>query len=156
MTNEKRGEMFVREFSITDDLNVKHKCVLAGVLEVESYDEEVSTEKYSTKGSKDIQTITSWIERRVYKTLNFGLSITNPTDQFDFDLGLLIAVGRANKPTKVLGTLTSSDRSMLGVEMVEVIMDQQMNYIIQNKGRFLKSNGPILVPEEKVSDDVPF
>ena len=38
---------------------------------------------------------------------------------------------------------------MLGPEMVNAIMDQQVTYIKQNKGKFLKSNGPIpvILPE---------
>lgn len=129
--------VFVKEFSITDELGTEHKAILAGVLNVSKYVEDMEDVKYSTAKGKNIRTVTNWKEKRTFKTLSLGLAILNPMDEYNYDKGLGMATGRAVKPTKQLLEIDTESRGALGKDMVEAIMAQQKQFIIDNYKLFL-------------------
>lgn len=139
--------IFVKEFIITDKFGVKHSAIIAGVLDVSKFDEYLETSKVTSIKGKTINTITSWVEQVVSKEFKIGLSITNPSDAYIYAEGLRIAEGRALKPKKCIGSIISESRSMLGTEMCYSILDQQIDFIINNPGLFFKGEKePIAKP----------
>ena len=128
----------IRQFVITDVNNVEHYAVLAGILEVNKYDSaEYGISVTNLKG-KRITTQTTWTEPKVLKNLYLGLSITNPTDNYDPEKGIMIAEGRTLKPSKRIMEISSESRGALGKEMVDAIMTQQIDFIQQNYGLFMQ------------------
>lgn len=151
MENENvKKAISTRQFMIVDGLNVNHQCILAAVLFIEKGEEEKELNSYRL-GSKYFTTIKKeWIEKTVLKKLYFGLSITNPTDSYDFEKGKMIAVGRALKPSKSLGSITTESKYMLNTEMVEALLDERVKFITSNVKTFLKSNGPAAFNSELI------
>lgn len=152
MKNENET-VYYKQFQIKDDIGVYHKCILAGVLITDNYIDSQETISIKQVKDKTIETITTWNEKIYHKDFYLGLSITNPTDKYDFGIGSKIARGRALKKSKSLGEISSDSRSMLGPEMIDTIMQQQMRFIEQNKDRFLKCSGPVVQPD---NEDLPF
>lgn len=129
--------VFVKEFSITDELGTEHKAILAAVLNVSKYVEEFEDIKYTSAKGKNSRTVISWKEKKVFKTLSLGLAIANPVDEFNYDKGLAMATGRATKPSKQLLEIDSESRGALGKEMIEAILEQQKDFILKNANLFL-------------------
>jgi hypothetical protein len=140
--------VFVKEFSITDELGTEHKAILAAVLNVSKYVETFEDVKYSSAKGKDSRTVTSWQEKKVFKTLSLGLAISNPVDIYNYDKGLGMATGRALKPSKQLLEIDTESRGALGKEMIEAILEQQMNFIKKNYSLFLViTNKPVVAKQ---------
>lgn len=140
MKNLERQESVVKEFEITDVNGVNHKAVLVGVLKVEKGTgfKDKETVMFKKNGTV-VTTITEWEEKFVIKELYIGLAITNPTDDvYSLEYGTLRAKGRALKPSKRLGHITTDSKSMLGIDMCNAIIDQQISFIQANAGLFIK------------------
>lgn len=137
MNYKEREETFVKEFQLTDVNGLIHRAIIVGVLRVEKWaGEDV---KYSTFTSKN-KTVTTKTQTKTElfnKELFIGLSITNPSDDYNYEFGLKVALGRANKEKKRLGLIITEDRSMLGALMCNAILDQQIQYIRDNMSKFL-------------------
>lgn len=137
MNYKEREETFVKEFQLTDVNGLVHKAIIVGILRVEKWvGEDI---KYNTFASKN-KTVTTKTETKVElfnKELYLGLSITNPSDDYNYEFGLQVAIGRANKEKKRLGLVITEDRSMLGPSMCNAILDQQIAYIRENMTKFL-------------------
>lgn len=137
--NLERQESVVKEFEITDVNGLAHKAVLVGVLQVEKASEICQKEVVTYKKDCIVTTTTEWEEKLIYKELSIGLAITNPLeDVYDLAYGVIRAQGRALKPSKRLGHVTTDSRNMLGLSMCEAIMNQQIAYIQSNPGSFVK------------------
>lgn len=142
---QKRQENLVSEFVITDVNGVAHKAILAGVLQVEKSTENRAKKSVMHKKDSVVTTFTHWTEKVVYKSFSMGLAITNPTDDtYDLAYGTRRALGRAVKPSKMLGQVASNGSSMLGREMCQAIMNQQISFIQNNQALFLKVTPAIL------------
>ena len=140
MKTLERQESVVKEFLITDINGVGHYAILVGVLQVSKSTEWLN--KGSTvitkKGSHVVTTFTEWKEDKVFKSLSMGLTINNPEDVYNVEYGTLRAKGRALKPSKRLGYITTEHKAMLGIDMCSAIMDQQIKFIQENAGLFIK------------------
>lgn len=137
MNYKERQETFIKEFDITDINGQVHKAIMAGILTVEKWAGEDIKFSSNKVGIKTVTTKTVTPTECYNKELALGVSITNPNDEFNFELGVQIAEGRANKETKRLGLIISEDRGMLGMAMCNAIMDQQIQYIRENQTHFL-------------------
>lgn len=137
MNYKERQETMVKEFDITDVNGQVHKAIIVGILTVEKWDGQDIKRKSFTSKNKTVITETVTKTTCYNKEFAIGLSIANPTDAYNYDMGLQIATGRAEKETKRLGLVISEDRTMLGPLMCEAIIEQQIEYICENQGHFL-------------------
>jgi hypothetical protein len=129
---------FIKEFVITDKFGIQHPSIMVGILDVNKFEEHFEDEKVTFIKGKTVTTVTAWSEKAVSKEFNIGLSITNPSDVYNYDDGVRRATGRALKPKKRLGQMYSESRSMLGVEMCYAILEQQTDFVITNPELFFK------------------
>ena len=148
MNYKEREETLVKEFQLTDVNGLVHKAIIVGILRVEKWiGEDVKFTSFESK-NKTVTTKTQTQVELFNKELYLGLSITNPTDVYNYDFGLKVAIGRANKEKKRIGLIITEDRSMLGPSMCAAILDQQIQYIKDNLTKFL-----VVKPVAKVADD---
>lgn len=73
-------------------------------------------------------------ECETFTEYRVGLAITNPTDKFDYDLGLEIAKGKARKHTDVI---VSSTPHRLPEAALEAIMDEALQDLQNNPGKYI-------------------
>jgi len=133
-----RQETIVKEFLITDKNGELHKAILVGVLDVLKYTDFKETSNVIESKGKLTTITTEWEEKVTNKVLNLGLSITNPSDVYNYSFGVQVATGRALKASKRLGQVFTDTRGMLGASMCIAIMDQQINFIQNNQDMFVK------------------
>ena len=67
--------------------------------------------------------------------LKIGVSICNPDDKYDENLGVIKAVGRAIKSNPVLYTLHSGQ---LGDKLIHTFLAQEVEYIKKNPEKYIK------------------
>lgn len=70
------------------------------------------------------------------KILSIGVSVCRPNDEFDVNLGIDIAVGKAIKNTD--HRLYSNDEGLINNLMVNALLEQECKYFKSNPGRYLK------------------
>jgi len=149
--SQERQETLVSEFVIIDKNGIEHKAILTGVLKVEKNVEDFEKTNVTRKKDSVVTTTTTWSEQVVFKSFSMGLAITNPTDDtYNLEYGTRRAVGRALKPSKMIGQVGTYSRAMLGREMCQSIMNQQILFIQNNQDLFLK------IKSTKVEEDLPF
>lgn len=66
----------------------------------------------------------------VVKGLKLGFSICNPTDKFDEELGITIAVGRARKSADY--ALLASEPGFINTKLVRAFLEQEAEYFKHN------------------------
>ena len=77
----------------------------------------------------------SWKKKTLKRTLTVGYSICHPNDKFDEDKGIAYAKKRI-KNNEGLGTLTTSNATMLTKDLIEAILLCKLNYITHNLDKF--------------------
>ena len=77
----------------------------------------------------------SWKKKTLKMTLTVGYSICHPNDKFDEDKGIAYAKKRINCD-EGLGTLTTSNATMLTKYLIEAILLCKLNYIVHNIDKF--------------------
>ena len=77
----------------------------------------------------------SWKKKTLKRTLIVGYSICHPNDKFDEDKGIAYAKKRINND-EGLGTLTTSNATMLTKDLIEAILLCKLNYITHNLDKF--------------------
>ena len=77
----------------------------------------------------------SWKKKTLKRTLTVGYSICHPNDKFDEDKGIAYAKKRINCD-EGLGTLTTSNATMLTKDLIEAILLCKLNYITHNIDKF--------------------
>lgn len=77
----------------------------------------------------------SWKKKTLKRTLTVGYSICHPNDKFDEDKGIAYAKKRINCD-EGLGTLTTSNATMLTKDLIEAILLCKLNYIVHNIDKF--------------------
>jgi hypothetical protein len=90
-------------------------------------------------GNKIVETTTSEDVVTTIHTLSIGLSVVNPMDEniAEVDKGVLIARGKALKPSKALLSLNSST-PYFNDTVVGLILNNELQRIIKNPNRFIK------------------
>lgn len=71
----------------------------------------------------------------VVKTVSLGISICNPTDEFDEEIGIKKALSRARKNS---ATLYSSNKGAINTPVVKALLQQEAKYLEENPGQFIK------------------
>lgn len=72
----------------------------------------------------------------ITKILSIGVSVCRPDDNFDQDLGIEIATGKAIKNED--HRIYSSDKGLINNHMVMALLEQECQYFKSNPGRYLK------------------
>lgn len=93
---------------------------------------EIVIEKYN--GEKEYYTYYTY--SRVKKELCFGVSVQNPADKPNPELGKIIAHGKAKK--RKLPSIFSEDKGLINTNTVEAFLNTHMLYFKQNPGSYLK------------------
>lgn len=68
--------------------------------------------------------------QNVVKGLKLGFSICNPIDEFDKDLGIKIAIGRARKNAEY--ALLVSEPGFINTKLVQAFLEQEAEYFKHN------------------------
>lgn len=71
----------------------------------------------------------------VKKSLTFGISICNPIDEFNGEIGKKIAIGRAMK--KEEADLYVVDPGMIYTDMVKFLLERKMKFIKDNPSEYI-------------------
>lgn len=71
----------------------------------------------------------------VTKVLRLGISICNPTDEFDEKVGAFKAVARARKATP---TLFAKNRGVINTKVVKALLEQEAEYLKANPESFIE------------------
>ena len=124
------------EFAIEDSKGNLHNGILVAVVDTTKFKKNLSKVSEQLIKGKKITTYTNWEEDAVIKNVYLGLSISNPEDEYNFEKGFLRAKGRALKPSKRLGEMGTNSRGMLNDAMIDVIMEQQIEFIQNNYDLF--------------------
>lgn len=73
------------------------------------------------------------------KCLMLGLSVCNPKDEFNEEIGKRIAKGKALNRKSRVSTLYSTDKGLINTSVVKAILKQEAEYLKQNPGNYIKS-----------------
>lgn len=68
--------------------------------------------------------------QNVVKGLKLGFSICNPIDEFDEDLGIKIAIGRARKNSEY--AILVSEPGFINTKLVQAFLEQEAEYFKHN------------------------
>lgn len=74
-------------------------------------------------------------EQELVKGVKVGYSICNPIDEFDEDLGVTIAVGRARKNSE--WALFATQPGYINTKVVQAFLEQEANYLAENPERYI-------------------
>ena len=74
----------------------------------------------------------------ISKVLRIGVSIRNSEDEFDEELGKIIALGKAKKDKTCVGKLYSTNKGMINTLMIDGLLEQELNYFQNNPGKYIK------------------
>ena len=72
------------------------------------------------------------------KVVRIGVSIRNSEDEFDEELGKIIALGKAKKDKTCVGKLYSTNKGMINTLMIDGLLEQELNYFQNNPGKYIK------------------
>lgn len=109
----------VRHFTIAAVSVMLEKPTLAVEIENSDFDWELSAEP-------------------VFKALHLGISAQRPGEEFNAELGVKIAVGKAKKEKSCFASLYSTDLGLINTKMVEALLEQESEFFINNPGKYLK------------------
>lgn len=73
----------------------------------------------------------------IQKALYLGVSVQRPNDDFDLELGVKIAIGKAVKEKSRFATLYSTDLGLINSKMVAALLEQEAEFFISNPGKYL-------------------
>lgn len=76
-----------------------------------------------------------YYEQDLVKGVKIGYSICNPIDEFDEDLGVTIAVGRARKNSE--WALLATQPGYINSKVVQAFLEQEANYLAENPERYI-------------------
>lgn len=68
--------------------------------------------------------------QNVIKGLKLGFSICNPADEFDINLGIKIAIGRARKNSEY--AILVSEPGFINTKLVQAFLEQEAEYFKHN------------------------
>lgn len=69
-----------------------------------------------------------------YRDLHIGIAICNPNDEFNEEIGKKIALGKAESS---IPKLISTEPGIINNAVVQALIQQEINYIKNNPGRFI-------------------
>lgn len=115
---------FIEGFFI-DFAGEKHKFVIAGTV-IKSKSNDKFSLVYNDKFDRAME---------IQKVLNIGISIHNPIDKYDSEIGKVQAKGRSEKVFTY--TVTFSKSGMCSDFIVDSILQQHKNELISNPGKFI-------------------
>lgn len=72
---------------------------------------------------------------QVVKDIRIGVSICNPTDEFNEKVGILKATGRAKSSAPVLAV---TEGGFVSVPVIRALLSEQAKYIKENPGDYIK------------------
>lgn len=82
----------------------------------------------------------------VSKVIRLGISMCNPTDQFDEKVGTLKAVARAEKAAPVL---YAADPGVINTRVVRALLEQEAEYLKHNPENFIEGYADMKARYEK-------
>lgn len=77
-------------------------------------------------------------EDQIVKEVRLGVSVQNPRDENNVELGKIIAAGKARKDKSCFGKLFSTDKGFINHKLIDAFLDQEMEYFKQNPGKYIK------------------
>lgn len=106
----------ILESSLIDFKGEEHKMILVAI---------------SRKFPQDIAEV---MDCNLKKVLYFGVSICNPGDPYDYNVGVKIAKSRALNSVPIL---YATNAGVINTPMVEALLKQEAEYIKNNPGTFI-------------------
>lgn len=119
---KERIETFVGKF--IDDYGDERNFVMAAISVVLGEDDPC----YATDCD-------GYNEQELVKGIKIGYAICNPIDEFDEDLGVTIAVGRARKNSE--WALFATQPGYINTRVVQAFLEQEANYLAENPERYI-------------------
>lgn len=83
---------------------------------------------------KSTNGVLSYPNKKIVRRLKYAFSICHPDDEFDEETGVKLAKRRLSKP---LGELKTEYITCLTPEQVNMILFEELNYIIDNIDKFI-------------------
>ena len=119
--------------SFVDYENVEHKFIIAAVSQMLECATGKADDFWYTlyrETNYDCESVVA-----IPKCVRLGISICNPEDTFNEQVGLFKAVSRArNTTTKVLFT---TEIGLIGTDMVNGLLEQEVKHVQQNPGKYI-------------------
>lgn len=79
-----------------------------------------------------------YVEEKIVKKVVIGLSICNPDDEWDEELGKKIARGKAiNRKTRI-SSLYATDKGSINSTLVRAYLQQEAEFLAHNPGKYIK------------------
>lgn len=72
------------------------------------------------------------------KELWIGVSVQNPRDLENEELGKIVAEGKARKLKSRYATIYASNKGLINYRMVNALLEQELEYFKQNPGKYIK------------------
>lgn len=114
------------------------KVMVVGKFDQKYVQKEVKEDvPIEVKPNSIVKGIVTYPKRTLKRTLTIGYSICNPADKFDLETGINIAKRRIREKDD-LGTLETSNPTMLTKDMIESILLCKWAYIAENIEKFIK------------------
>lgn len=118
MKRKERIEYLVDSF--VDENNEKRYAVIAAI---------------SVPYESDVYNIDDDYIFSIYKGVKLGMSICNPVDKFDEQLGIKIAIGRAQKNSEF--ALLATKPGYINTTMIQGFLKQEMEYFKNNPAQYI-------------------
>lgn len=74
----------------------------------------------------------------VEKQLWIGVSVQNPRDLENEELGKIVAEGKARKLKSRYATIYATNKGLINYRMVNALLEQELEYFKQNPGKYIK------------------
>lgn len=120
-----------------DSKGVNHTVMVVGKF-TQSYVQTPVSEKtkVEVKPNSFVQGELNFKRKTLHRSLTIGISICNPADTFDEEVGVKIAKGRIERG-KDVGTVETKDATMLTEDLIIAEMIGKLNYITKNIDKYI-------------------
>lgn len=123
--------------AVKGDDELVRKVTVVGKFDQKYIQKEMKEEvPIEVKPNSIVQGKLTYPKRTLKRTLTIGYSICNPEDEFDMETGINIAKRRIREKDD-LGTLETSNPTMLTKDMIESIILCKWAYIAENLEKFI-------------------
>jgi hypothetical protein len=79
-----------------------------------------------------------YVEENVVKKVMIGLSVRNPNDEWNEELGKTIARGKALSSKTRISTIYASDKGSINTTLVRAYLTQEAEFLTHNPGKYIK------------------
>lgn len=125
--------VFYKNGTFTDWLGKEHKFVVCAVVDKPENETVLATVGQTPEGHRVAVPVLEYDgDGHIVKSVFIGVSICNPIDEFNEEIGKKIAYNKAITSKKAQHWVASNIPGLLGNKVVEALLEQEVEYVAEH------------------------